>query len=78
MKKKLSMDGVKPISEETWSRLDDEFKGYWRDVANSKPRVYIPRGFALITEKGHPLEGQAVPRVAHCGLGTGLCPPTDK
>ncbi len=78
MKKKLNMEGVKPISEETWSCLDHDFQGYWQDVAHSKPRVYIPKGFALITVKGHPLEGQAVPRMAHCANQTAWCPPTDE
>lgn len=77
MKHKLSMEGVKPISEETWSRLDDEFKGYWHKVGMSKPPVYIPKAFTVVTEKGHKLEGQAVPHASHCGFGTGTsCPPT--
>ncbi len=75
MKKKLSMDGVKPISKETWAVLDKEAQNYWQEVPHSTPLVYMPKGFALITTKGHPLQGQAVPRMAHCGFQTGSCPP---
>ena len=52
MKHKLSMEGVKPISEETWSRLDDEFKGYWHKVGMSKPPVYIPKSIHSGNGKG--------------------------
>jgi len=73
-KKQLSMEGLKPISEQTFKALDAESQGHWHLVGHSNPKVYIPRGFAMVTIPDHPLFGHAVPRASHCGFQTGTGP----
>jgi hypothetical protein len=72
MKAALSMEGLSPISKSTHDSLDAETKKCWQQVSHSKPPVFIPKGFTMVTDTTNKLHGRAVPSAFHIGLQTGF------
>lgn len=72
MKTALSLEGLSPISKDTHDALDAETKKCWQQVSHSKPPVFIPKGFTMVTDASNKLHGRAVPNAFHIGLQTGF------